>query len=129
MKAVTGKASGGEAIFPTVRAVGFRYERAEPLNAQAKRPAAPIEVRTIERLRRRTQGKEGVLRATPREKEILALLAGGFSDKEIAIELAISSRTVQMHMRNFCLRNDVRNRVQATALWAVARSLPAVGGS
>jgi DNA-binding NarL/FixJ family response regulator len=48
-----------------------------------------------------------------REREILALLASGMSNKQIASHLTISSNTVKFHLRTIYSKLGVRNRVQA----------------
>jgi pimeloyl-ACP methyl ester carboxylesterase/DNA-binding CsgD family transcriptional regulator len=52
---------------------------------------------------------------TERELEILALLAGGKSNQEIAHELSISARTAERHIGNIYLKIDAHNRAEATA--------------
>lgn len=52
---------------------------------------------------------------TPREAEILNLIAGGLADKEIARRLGISSRTVRTHLERLFKRLDVHSRAQALA--------------
>jgi len=52
---------------------------------------------------------------TDREAEILALLAAGHSNKEIARALSISSRTVERHIGNVYTKIGAHNRAQATA--------------
>ncbi|MGQ0640508.1 MAG: alpha/beta fold hydrolase [Gemmatimonadaceae bacterium] len=52
---------------------------------------------------------------TERETEILALLAGGASNKGIARALSISTRTVERHIGNVYLKIGAHNRAQATA--------------
>ncbi len=54
---------------------------------------------------------------TPREREILALVARGNSNQEIAAELVISERTARTHVSNILRKLDLRSRTQA-ALWA-----------
>jgi RNA polymerase sigma factor (sigma-70 family) len=46
---------------------------------------------------RRTSLMERVRRLTPREKEVMALLSSGMSNKEIGLKLNISHRTVEVH--------------------------------
>ena len=53
---------------------------------------------------------------TPRECEVLQLLAEGLSDKEIAERLAISERTVRVHMVNLLAKLGVDSRLQALVL-------------
>jgi len=50
-----------------------------------------------------------------REKEVLALVAMGKPDKEIAAMLCVSRRTVQTHMRRIFAKLQVSNRVAAAA--------------
>jgi two-component system, NarL family, nitrate/nitrite response regulator NarL len=62
------------------------------------------------------------IKITPRDEEVLRLLAQGCSNKEIAGELNISPRTVKQHLRTLFLRagiTDGRKRVKlATAMFA-----------
>ncbi len=57
---------------------------------------------------------------TPREREVARLLAGGCTDREIAAALAISSRTVGVHVQHLIAKLGVRSRWQV-ADWARAR--------
>jgi len=52
---------------------------------------------------------------TPRELEILELLAKGFLGKEISDKLGISMPTVAMHSRHIYEKLHVQSRAQATA--------------
>lgn len=52
------------------------------------------------------------------EFEILALIAAGFSDEEIALKLFISTQAVKTHFYKVQKRIKAPNRFQA-ALWAV----------
>ena len=54
---------------------------------------------------------------TKRELEILASLAAGRTNKEIAAEKAVSTNTVKYHIRNLFEKLDVSNRGQAIALY------------
>lgn len=54
---------------------------------------------------------------TPREKEVLRLIATGASNREIAQQLYISEGTVKNHVTNILNRLNLRDRTQA-AIWA-----------
>ena len=48
-------------------------------------------------------------RLTPRQREVLALTAQGFSMKEVALMLNISVKTVESHRMNLMDRLDLHN--------------------
>ena len=50
---------------------------------------------------------------TPREKEVLQLIATGYNNKEIAAELYITERTVKNHVNSILRSLDLRDRTQA----------------
>ena len=53
---------------------------------------------------------------TPRELEVLQLLAEGLTQPQIARQLVISPRTVGTHIQNLLGKLDVHSRAQAVAL-------------
>ena len=53
---------------------------------------------------------------TAREREVLALLAGGLSNKEIAQKLTLSVGTVRLHVSNILSKLDAPNRTTAAAI-------------
>ncbi|GAA2409173.1 response regulator transcription factor [Streptomyces glaucosporus] len=55
---------------------------------------------------------------TEREREVLALIADGRSNREIARRLVLSEKTVKTHVSNILMKLDLADRTQA-ALWAV----------
>jgi DNA-binding NarL/FixJ family response regulator len=65
-------------------------------------------------------GRAGVL--TEREREVLALIADGRSNREIARALVLSEKTVKTHVSNILMKLDLADRTQA-ALWAVRHGL------
>ena len=64
----------------------------------------------------------GLADFTPRERDVLRLLADGFANKEIARKLGISEKTVKTHVSNILPKLGVQDRTQA-ALAAVRRGL------
>jgi NarL family two-component system response regulator LiaR len=59
---------------------------------------------------------------TPRELEVLALLAGGRANKAIARELGVAEKTVKTHVGNILGKLGLSDRTQA-ALYAVREGL------
>ncbi|MDH3970232.1 MAG: response regulator transcription factor [Rhodospirillales bacterium] len=58
---------------------------------------------------------------TTRERELLASLAGGASNADLAKAFGVSINTVKFHLRNLYDKLSVRNRAQAVARHAEAR--------
>jgi two-component system nitrate/nitrite response regulator NarL len=74
--------------------------------------------------RRQAGSSNNVLQTlTPRERETLALLTKGLSNKEIAARLSLSVRTVEGHLNRLYDKLDVHTRTEA-ALFAVEHGLP-----
>ena len=61
--------------------------------------------------RRRGPGREDDL--TPREAEVLKLIAAGQSNREIARTLYVSEATVKTHVNRIFAKTGSRDRVQA----------------
>lgn len=50
---------------------------------------------------------------TPREKDVLRLLASGYIYKEVADQLDISMETVRTYVKRICIKLHVRSKVEA----------------
>lgn len=61
---------------------------------------------------------------TPRQKQILRLVAEGLTNREIAHRFGISVRTVEVHRFNLMRRLNVRNVAQLLRQALVLRLLP-----
>jgi len=55
-----------------------------------------------------------------REAEIVELIALGLEDKQIAVQLGISRRTVRTHLERLFSDLEVHSRAAAVALWMTA---------
>jgi DNA-binding NarL/FixJ family response regulator len=78
--------------------------------------APTITKRLIEQFARSappTTPPEGLDELTPREVEVLTLIARGLSNGEIADELVISAATVKTHVKRVLSKLGARDRVQA----------------
>jgi DNA-binding NarL/FixJ family response regulator len=70
----------------------------------------------------RTSPRAAAAELTPREREVLALLAQGLANKRIARELGITETTVKAHVGHLLAKLGVADRTQA-ALYAVRAGL------
>jgi len=73
----------------------------------------------LDRNRTRTEGphptSKGPSKLSDREREILRMIANGFTSAEIASRLAISDLTVNTHVKNIYNKLHVRTRAQAVS--------------
>jgi len=53
----------------------------------------------------------------PRQREIVALIAEGLRDKEIANRLGVSTRTIRTHLERLYDKYGIHSRGAAVALW------------
>jgi DNA-binding NarL/FixJ family response regulator len=96
------RVAAGDAVF-SPRLAGF------VLDAFRDAPAEPVADADLDQL-------------TPREREVLRLLARGYAYKEIASELFISIKTVETHASNVLRKLQMSSRHQLTR-WAADRGI------
>jgi DNA-binding NarL/FixJ family response regulator len=68
------------------------------------------------------EGGGGLATLSSREHEVLGLLSDGLTDREIAMSLYISQRTVETHVSNLLHKLGARNRAEAARRFAEGRS-------
>ncbi len=81
-----------------------------------------LSAHTREQIERARSSEEPVELLTPRELEVVKLVAEGHSSQEIAALLVISPKTVERHRSNIFGKLGARDRVDLT-LYAVRRGL------
>ncbi|HET8601981.1 MAG TPA: response regulator transcription factor [Segeticoccus sp.] len=106
------KNAGPERLVEAVRAVGLGHALLAPevtrrvIAQMTQTPAPTPPPRSTERARE-------LARLTPREREVLTLLARGLSNAEIARELFLGEATVKTHVSNCLTKLGLRDRVRA----------------
>jgi DNA-binding NarL/FixJ family response regulator len=123
-------------LLPALRsgAAGYLLKNADPEElVRAVRAAQAggalldpvVAARVVETLA--AAGEEQPLdRLTPREREVLVLIAHGFANKRIAGELGLSEKTVKAHVGHVLAKLGVSDRTQAAVI-AVRAGLPGTG--
>ncbi|MEU1882640.1 response regulator transcription factor [Streptosporangium sp. NPDC020072] len=132
------KSAGAEEIGRAVAAVVNGDAQLDPgvqrrlLNAvMGEPPPPPGRTRPAERERQERRGRgplpDGL---TPREAEVLRLIARGLSNAEIAAVLFIGEATVKTHINNLFAKARLRDRVHAvTYAYRVGLAEPETGGA
>ncbi len=108
----------GDATFAAVREAG-RALTLEEAVAEAEDLVQAIDNLIPHPTGERPTGGNGL---SPREVEVLRLVAAGKTDAEIAEALFLSKRTVGTHLTNILAKLDLANRAEAAA-WAVRHGL------
>lgn len=101
-----------EELFQAIQAVHKGYMQLGPGLSQKLRVQTPPAAASF---------PPGWTELTPREQEILRLIATGASNQEIAQTLYIAEKTVKNHVTNILSRLNLRDRTQAAILF---HSLP-----
>lgn len=112
------KGIGGQSLIDAVRAIASGEGYIAPVLA----------ARMLSEMSRETAPRRGLPEGaplndlTPRELEVLELVAGGLSNKEIALRGAMQEKTVKHHMTRILGKLRVRNRTEAAMVLRQARA-------
>jgi DNA-binding CsgD family transcriptional regulator/tetratricopeptide (TPR) repeat protein len=117
---VAANASRVEASLPLREAHAFAMrigakplaEQLERLAERARLDLVPLDTGSSDA----TQEVEKILDLTPREAEVLRLIARGYTNREIAEALVISVKTAGVHVSNILRKLDAPNRREAAAI-------------
>lgn len=90
-----------------------RKLRAQPLARRAAQELSALGETVERRLGRRAAGQLEQAGLTPREHEVLRQIALAQTNRDIARELFLSPRTVDMHVRHILAKLDARSRTDA----------------
>lgn len=70
------------------------------------------------------------MKLSPKEKDVLTLIARGYSDKEVAVKLKNSIKTIQSHTESIYKKLNARSRANAVFIykdlhpkWRAVRSI------
>jgi NarL family two-component system response regulator LiaR len=124
---------GDERVLPAIRAgaAGYLLKDVQPpelvrairaVHGGESLLAPAVTATVMEQLAREAGGRAPGASLTEREREVLALIARGLSNKRIARELGVAEKTVKAHVGNILGKLDLADRTQA-ALYAVREGL------
>jgi DNA-binding NarL/FixJ family response regulator len=89
-------------------------------------PTGASTVRTLlQQCRNLDALSKGMKDLSPREQQVLDLLATGLIYRKIAIKLNIGEETVRSHVKQICQKLNVSNRIEAIAnYWQASKIVP-----
>lgn len=91
-----------------------KADREIVLVAEAEEADVVVSERVIATAAPATVPREGAA-LTPRERDVLRLVAQGLGNKEIAAELDLSAHTVKYHLASVLAKLGVRSRTEAVS--------------
>ena len=98
---------------------------ARPLQGELELLAQRARLNLVEPGSARSPGAYDGLGLSPREREVLGLLACGYTNRQIASQLTISVKTASVHVSHILSKLGVAHRIEAAA---IAQRLQPLGG-
>jgi DNA-binding NarL/FixJ family response regulator len=101
------------------RVVGLTYLgafRDDAFSAEDQRVLAALATHASAAYRR-VESSVTRLRLTPRQSQVLALIASGLPDKDVAKRLGLAHRTVRTHLDRLLREHGFHSRTEAAAAW------------
>ena len=100
------KGAPREELFDAIRVVNDGGSLLQPI----------VMSKLLRHISQRDEAKSSVEALSPREHEVLQLMARGLQNKEIAAELVISERTVKFHVSSILGKLGAGNRTEAVTM-------------
>lgn len=128
----------GDKVMTAVRAgaAGYLLKDAEPSQVEeairaVHRGESPMHPRVTSAVLAEVNHPQSAVETaglTPREAEVLALIAQGLTNRLIGRRLGVAEKTVKTHVSNVLAKLAVTDRTQA-ALWAIRHDIPGIQGA
>jgi len=126
-----------EMVFPALEAGadGYLLKHSKPADLRAALldvlgggvpMTSGIARRVAQYFRARAKLRDELVGLSPREKQVLTMLCNGYSNKEIAVSLALSVETIHSYLKHAYERMHVHSRAEAVARYLSSK--PAVTG-
>jgi DNA-binding NarL/FixJ family response regulator len=126
-------ADDDEMVFPALEAGadGYLLKQAKPAELRAALldvlnggvpMTSGIARRVAEYFRERAKVRDELVHLSAREKEVLAMLSKGYSNKEIAEKLSLSVETIHGYLKHVYEKMHVRSRAEAVAKYMSSRT-------
>ena len=117
--------TGDDKVFPAIKAgaLGYLLKDSTPtdliwaieqVNRGEPSLHPSIAAQVLQELRRPTEKTPPANALTPREVEVLSLVAQGLTNREISAQLTTTEATIKSHVSTILSKLHVSNRVQAT---------------
>jgi DNA-binding NarL/FixJ family response regulator len=104
------------AAFGNALMLGWRPTRSHASSAGRQPQRARLDLAPPSHPTHQGSGLAELLGLTPREAEVLGLVARGYTNRQIAATLVISVKTASVHVSHILAKLDAQNRIEAAAI-------------